>query len=151
MSCLLRNVKFRFLNLSIKNAETSLFTFYTTKVKNKLFVMPFFLNLHSFSAYLYSFCPPQIYFYNDFFHNTCFCLFISSKEIPYISCFFLQSLSVMFILCFHFDLIAISSILFRFFLFSLWHVILFHSCNNKKQYFHILQRSTFFTQIRMFQ
>ena len=43
----------------------------------------FFFNHHSFSTHFHSFCSPQVYFYNDFFHNSSFCLFLSSKEIRY--------------------------------------------------------------------
>lgn len=91
----------------------------------------FFFNLHSFSTHFHSFCSPQVYFYNDFFHNSSFCLFLSSKEIRY-----------------HFVLIPTVSFCY---FHSMLLLLLYHSLNDS-DFKHITpKKSCIFARIKIYQ
>ena len=82
-SCMLRIVEFTFLNLCITKCWDFFIQLLHYKRQKEMIFNAFFFNHHSFSTHFHSFCSPQVYFYNDFFHNSSFCLFLSSKEIRY--------------------------------------------------------------------
>ena len=93
--------------------------------------MPFLLNLHSFSTHLHSFCPTQVFFYNNFSIILVFAFFLSSKEIRYHFVFFL----------------VISFCYFH----SMLLLLLYHSLNDS-DFKHITpKKSCIFARIKIYQ